>query len=103
MINQLNVKQGPFDSALIFPGKGSPTRNSACKGPIDLPRRPLCGFRVFPEACHIDEHAALVADNPGIVSGWHVESVPGAEFHFRAVIHPDDHAPFYDVTGVPRA
>jgi hypothetical protein len=50
---------------------------------------------------NISEDVALIAGNPGIVSGWHVEGIPWPKLHFRAVVHLDDHTPFQDVTGVP--
>lgn len=42
----------------------------------------------------------LVADDPGIVSGWHKEEVSGAVLCFRSVVHFDSHPPFQNVSGM---
>src|SRR5204863_8045894 len=52
------------------------------------------------EASEVEQHAGFVADDPRVVSGWHVECVAGPELALGAVVHPQCHAALQDVADV---
>jgi hypothetical protein len=57
-------------------------------------------FGVVGEALPVDDYAGLVADDPRVVSRWHLGEISGAVLHPLTVVHLDDHAPGYEVPEV---
>ena len=60
------------------------------------------GLCVLRHPSKVDHHTALIADNPGVVTGRHIECITGAVLDLGTVVHLHDHAPFKDVAGVRR-
>src|SRR6476660_6190162 len=55
---------------------------------------------VVGDAGPVDDHAGLIAENPGVVSGRADHEIAGAELHVFPVVHDDLHATRDDVTHV---
>jgi len=62
----------------------------------------LCRLGVLCRPGKIDQHAALIANDPGVVTGRHIECITRAIFDFGTVIHLHEHAPFKDIAGMRR-
>jgi hypothetical protein len=56
-------------------------------------RRLSARLRVAFESPKVENHAALVAEDPRVVPGRHVEGVAGSELPLAAVVHSQRHAP----------
>src|SRR5208283_2058402 len=49
-----------------------------------------------------DQDTALIANDPSVVPGRHIECITGAVLDLRTVVHLHDHASFKDIAGVRR-
>src|SRR4051812_24531346 len=57
-------------------------------------------LRVSLQSPEVEENALLVADDPGIVAGGHMERVTGAELSLASVVHLQSHPTLKHVTDV---
>ncbi len=58
------------------------------------------GLCVLRDPGKVDQHTALIADDPGVVTGRHIECITGAVLDFGTVVHLHHHTPFKDIAGV---
>src|ERR1700730_16754775 len=60
------------------------------------------GLCVLRHPSKVDQHAALVANHPGVVTGRHIECITRAILELGTVVHFHEHASFKDIAGVCR-
>jgi len=96
------AKEGHVETHLLGPLVLARSARVIRRGEGGRSSRYQAGFAYFAHTSKVDQHAALITSDPGVMTGRHIECITGAVLDLGTIVHLHDHATFEDIAGVRR-